>query len=249
MSEIRELGTCISKEMRSLTTEQYGTVVKTGEHISNLISEIPTNFFIAGGSVIYFLRNENYFINDIDMFFLSKKDRDDTFKWLIKNGWKRQGGNKHRSYWTKSEPASTQLIDFSKRSISKYKLNLIHTIYKNIPECVDSFDIDICSIAYTKTGVAYAHNLGLKLDMIKKHQFHFKNINETNIDSVIKRMYKYCRKEFNPLSSDVRKIIEVLYKDKDYKSDTYEGMEQRQVRTVTETPTTPTPTQTVNIPF
>lgn len=219
---------CMDYEMRNLTTEQYGNVLKTGECISKLISQIPTNFFIAGGAVIDFLKDRSYKINDIDMFFLSKKERDDTFKWLIRNGWKRQGGNKVRSYWIQTASNPVVLRQPFNEQITAYKLNIIHNIFKTIPECIDAFDINICSIACTKTGVIYAKNLGPKLIMIKNSEFCFNSsINASNIDAVIKRVYKYCRKDFKPMPSVVRQIIEVLYKDKDYKSDVYEGIEQK----------------------
>ena len=178
------------------------------EHIIDVLPKCSVDGpWIAGGCLHRTYRELSMVDSDIDIFF---KDNEQLSKYLLDLNAKSLTEKKYvvKSY-TVSEWHHTFVITYLDLDIKIQCVNFKY--FESIEKLFESFDINLCRIAYDGVNVIYEENA---LNNIKNNQLKF-NENSIYYPSVtLKRMVKYIKLGYEIEDVDLKILTHAFYKSK-----------------------------------
>lgn len=163
--------------------------------------------WIAGGSLHRTYRNLQLQNSDVDVFFKDKEQMDAYVKEII-TGENSRGKYKTKDYivteWHQS--VTIQYMD------NDWKIQCVTFKYfPSVQELFNSFDINICKLAYDGESVVYEQNV---LSDIRSNSLKL-NKDSINYPSVtLKRLVKYIKMGYNVLDEDLKILSQAFYSSK-----------------------------------
>ena len=178
------------------------------EYVVDILPKCDVNGpWIAGGCLHRTYRDLSLNDSDIDIFF---KDNEQLAKYLLDFNAKALAEKKYvvKSYMV-SEWHHTFVITYMDTEV---KIQCVSFKYfESIEKLFESFDINLCRIAYDGTNVIYEENA---LNNIKNNQLKF---NEGSIyypSVTLKRMVKYIKLGYDIEDVDLKVLTHAFYKSK-----------------------------------
>lgn len=185
--------------------------LKTMSSLEYLIDVLPKcskeGPWIAGGALHRTYRDLPLNTSDVDVFFKDKDQMDAYVKEIIM-GEKSHGRYKTKDYivteWHQS--ITIQYMD------NDWKIQCVTFKYfQNVEELFNSFDINICRLAYNGEEVVGEENV---LNEIKSNTLKFNN-ESINFPSVtLKRLVKYVKMGYNVNDEELKVLSNAFYKNK-----------------------------------